>query len=73
MSINTISWTDLNDLLRKCGDLLQLSRWLETATEDGVISRAMRIYGRFSAVRRSGELTALKAKVAEAQKIRSAS
>jgi hypothetical protein len=68
MNINTISWTDLNDLLRKCADLPQLSQWLETAIEDGVISRAVRVYGRLSTVRRAGELRELKAKVMEAQK-----
>jgi hypothetical protein len=72
MNINTISWTDLNDLLRNCKDLRQLSQWLETAVKDGVISRVVRIYGRLSAVRRAGELRELKAKVMEAQK-RSAS
>jgi hypothetical protein len=68
MNINTISWTDLNDLLRKCKDIRQLGQWLETAVKDGVISRVVRIYGRFSAVRRAGELRKLKAKVMDAQK-----
>ena len=70
VDVNTVSWTDLNDLLLRCDDLSQLRRWLDVTAGDGVLSRAIRVYGRFSTVRRAGELRELKARVMEAQKRR---
>ena len=70
VDVNTLSWTGLNDLLLDCDDMSQLRRWLDATAGDGVLSRAIRVYGRFSNVRRAGELKELKAKVTEAQKKR---
>ena len=55
------SFNALNEKLIECVDVRMLVEWLEAEKSTGCLYRAMRVYGRLSAVRRAQELKALRA------------
>lgn len=60
-----MSWPELNRVVKQCGDEAKLRRWLRDEMQRrGPIYRAMRIYGRLSAVRRKREVDEIRKKVA---------
>jgi hypothetical protein len=62
-SIHSLSWSALNRLLLTCADEQILRQWLDDTAAAGRATRAMRIYGRLSAVRRTHELKILRRKL----------
>ncbi len=61
MSVDStiFSWARLNAALLECEDERMLRNWLEAQISAGRRTRALRVYGRLSAVRRARELTEL--------------
>jgi hypothetical protein len=58
-AMTNLSWAALNRALLECADQAVLQRWLEDEVTGRRRTRALRIYGRFSAVRRAQELREL--------------
>lgn len=65
-----MTWAGLNEALKACGDERVLARMLKEAVADGRASRARRVYGRLSAVRRAREVRDLAAGCATARAAR---
>lgn len=63
-----MSWAALNTALAACEDEAVLTRWLRLSIEDGRLTRAVRVYGRLSAVRRKREVEELRTKCANGKK-----
>lgn len=59
-----MTWAELNRRLLGCDDLAALRRMLRRALEAGHRGRALRVYGRLSAVRRAREMAELEEKCA---------
>lgn len=57
-----MTWAELNRQLLGCDDLAALQRMLRKALEAGHRGRALRVYGRMSAVRRAREMAELEAR-----------
>ena len=55
-----VSWAALNACLLDCEDQTELRRWLGREVASHRKTRALRVYGRLSAVRRAQEVRALK-------------
>ena len=54
------SFNELNESLIECEDASELASWLEVEKTSGCFYRAMRVYGRLSAVRRESEVKEIK-------------
>ena len=66
--VMSLTWSQLNYVLLECDDVKRLQNWLDATVATGLITRSIRIYGRLSAVRRAGELKALRQRVVTAQR-----
>jgi len=60
MDVTALSWSGLNCALQGCKDIATLQAWLTEMMRTGRMTRALRVYGRLSAVRRAEELAAIK-------------
>ena len=58
-SVNCLSWSELNTLLKECADEQALAAHLAASAKSGRRTRTLRIYGRYSTVRRQRELKEL--------------
>jgi hypothetical protein len=67
-AVTQLSWSQLNYVLLDCDDVKTLQDWLDVTVATGLVTRSVRIYGRLSAVRRAGELKALRQQVVAAQR-----
>lgn len=66
--VTQLSWAELNESLLKCDDAVILRHWLDAILLTGSVTRAMRVYGRMSTVRRASELRELRAQLKLRQK-----
>lgn len=63
VDVTKLTFAELNALCNDCQDEKLLERWLKAMTDAGWFNRAMRVYGRYSAVRRANELAVMKVRI----------
>ena len=68
MDVTALSWSGLNRALQGCKDVATLQAWLTEMMRTGRMTRALRVYGRLSAVRRTEEIRAIKSTAAKCAK-----
>lgn len=67
IDVTQLSWSELNTALQDCGEMAVLQEWLTEMMRTGRLTRALRVYGRMSVVRREIEIAAIKSTVAAAR------